>query len=72
MILDDFGKTIQDFRDFFLRRIFDLFWDRYGPGPMGPGPWAPAWAREAAVAADWKREVWGAEPPHPFLLHFSE
>ena len=31
---------------------------------MGQGPWA----REAAVAADWKWEVWGGGVPPPILV----
>ena len=42
----------------------------HGPGPIGQGPWALAWAREAAVAADWKRGVWGGGAPPPIFVAF--
>ena len=53
---------------------FDIlkFLGTHGPGPMGQGrmgqgPWARA--REAAIAADWKRGVWGGGAPPPMSSH---
>ena len=42
-----------------------------GPAPMGravgPGPWARAWAREAAVAADKMGGLGGGAPHRPYV-----
>ena len=52
-ISDDFGQLWKS--DFFLS-VFDVFWA--SECLFSLGPWARA--REAAVAADWYRGVWGA------------